>query len=255
LTNYVIFGLVRGYKGREKWKYAQLIRRNRALLEYKKQNSFSGDFLLFHEGNIGLVDALGIQILSGLRIKFVNVAKDFCLEPDQIWSGQSGFPLGYSLMCRFNYQRIWDYLGDYQVGCRVDEDVVVSTLPSFDSVGLFKTGALADETHPETNKHLGGWLHERGLGWAYDHKFPYTNLYVTDLAFWRRANVQAFLSQVASNPNSVEYRWGDLPVIGVALKVFGSWDAEQGVSNEIKYFHASHTSMVENGQITDLDPR
>ncbi len=244
-----IYGLVRGYPGLRKWRYWQLVRRNRALRAHARATGYQGDFLLFHEGNISAIDQEAVTRLSGISLQFIDVSEAFRPDPHHVWTGEARLGLGYSLMCKFNYSDIWKYLDGYDWGCRVDEDVVVKSLPEWENIGLFKTGALSHEAHEPTNETFRAWLEERGWGWAYDHEFPYTNLYMTDLRFWRRPDVRGFLDDVASHEHAIENRWGDLPVLGVALKIFGGWDGRDGVDPVITYYHASHGKLVRRGVI------
>jgi hypothetical protein len=210
------------------------------------------DFLLFHEGNISEFDQRFIQRFSSISLKFVNVSQVFRIGPSHQWTGRSSFNLGYSLMCKFNYFDLWPFVADYEVVCRVDEDCMIRSLPSFQDVSLLSTGGISDETHGDTLRTLKGFLASKGMEDHFDQKFPYTNVYLTKVSFWLRPDVQDFLSSVASHPLALEMRWGDLPVLGVALKAFGFWEAELAVSKDIEYFHLSHRSKVANGKIQPM---
>ena len=247
-----VFGLVRGYAFWSKWKYVQLIFRNWALSIWKARARFDGDFLLFHEGNIKPIDQFLIRVLSFLPVQFVNVAEAWKLSETDVWEGTSDFPQSYSLMCKFNYIDLWEYLHRYDVVCRVDEDCIVLNLPDFHDVKLFDTGALFQESHPRTNSTMPNFLETLGLESFYDHAFPYTNLYLTRVSFWRTKEVSQFLNSVREYPYSLEYRWGDIPVLGVALKAFGKWDASAAVNSEIEYFHLSHLTKVAQGKKADI---
>jgi hypothetical protein len=247
-----IFGLVRGYVGFEKWKYLQLIIRNWALGIWKVRSKFTGDFLIFHEGNITDFDQWAIRRLSPIKLRFIDVSEVWKPEGQSRWEGNSDFPLSYSLMCKFNYADLWNYLETYEVVCRVDEDCIVLNLPDFDGVKLFETGALFEESHPRTNATMPGFLKSLGLEKYYDHAFPYTNLYVTRMDFWMRESVREFVTTVANHPDALEYRWGDIPVLGVALKAFGNWDSLASVNDGIEYFHLSHLTKVTKGKKADI---
>lgn len=243
------FLLTRGYTGLSKLKYLRLIRRNRSIARIGHLQRNDVKHLIFHEGNISRTDMIWIRKFSIVPIEFISIEADFKLRSEDVWTGNSEFPLGYSLMCRFNYLQVWSYLADYRVVCRLDEDCTLRALPNFDDIETLIVGALSDETHTQTNKTLPQHLEQLGLAGFYDHLFPYTNCYVTRVDFWKRTDVQNFLSEVGNHPEALENRWGDLPILGVALKAFGSWDAEAAVDPQIMYRHGSHSSQVAGGVI------
>ena len=51
------------------------------------------------------------------------------------------------------------------------------------------------------------------------------------------------------HPDSLNSRWGDLPVIGVTLKKFANWDSKKAINKKIFYYHHSHRVYVENGRL------
>ena len=62
--------------------------------------------------------------------------------------------------------------------------------------------------------------------------------------------VQEFLRLLGQHEMAIENRWGDLPILGVALKHFGGWIANESICSEITYFHLSHQNKVESGVIS-----
>ncbi len=245
-----VFTLTRGYGGIRKYRYRFIIRRNLALRKAMKNIQDKYDYILFHEGNIKNLDQLLIKYLSlNIRIKFIDISKDFEIPNGHTWTGTNSYGKGYSLMCRFNYYGLWKYLKSYKIAVRVDEDCLIRNLPIFNEKVIFTTGALSKETHGPTNQSLKKYLDSKGLGAYYDQKFPYTNVYITSVQFWLRSDVQKFLTEVARQENSLEERWGDLPILGVALKIYGQWNIEEGVDRRISYKHLSHGSDVANGLV------
>jgi len=245
-----VFTLTRGYSHISKWKYITLIRRNRSIKRVLKSRDIHADLLIFHEGNIGKVDQILIQLISSSRITFTDVGSDFALGKNQVWLKETNKQLGYSLMCRFNYYDVWKYLSGYEVVCRVDEDCLLINLPDFSSQSIFLCGAIHAETHETTNLTLPPVLTEMGLVHHYDHKFPYTNVYITKPSFWMQPEVQEFLQLFGEHAMAIENRWGDLPILGVALKHFGDWIADENICDEITYSHLSHQTEVRNGVIS-----
>ena len=159
------------------------------------------------------------------------------------------FGVGYSLMCRFNYLHVWKYLKGYGTAIRIDEDCELLQFQNSDIKDILITGAISEEAYVPTNESLLPYLESIGLDAFYDHKFPYTNVYATRVEFWLRKDVQDFLKGVASQELSLEDRWGDLPVLGVALKAFGGWKSDQGIDPTISYRHLSHNALVRGGEI------
>lgn len=227
-----------------------LIRRNRSIKRVLKLRGINADLLIFHEGNVGRADQILIQLFSNSRITFTDVGSDFTLGENQVWLKESKKQLGYSLMCRFNYYSVWKYLSSYEVACRVDEDCLLINLPDFSSRSILLCGAIHAETHEITNSTLPIVLTEMGLVHHYDHKFPYTNVYITKPSFWMQPEVQEFLRLFGQHTMGIENRWGDLPILGIALKHFGDWIADENICIEIAYSHLSHRNEVKNGMIS-----
>jgi len=246
----VIFALTRGYCWKHKYRYRFLIRRNSALQKVLLNEVHKYDQILFHEGNISLFDQLLIKFFSNdFSIQFVNVSEDFRIPPGLIWSGMNPFGAGYSLMCRFNYFHVWKYLKGYKTAIRIDEDCELLQFQNSGLNDILITGAISEEAYVPTNRSLLPYLESIGLDSFYDHNFPYTNVYATKVEFWLREDVQDFLKKVAFQEVSLEDRWGDLPVLGVALKAFGGWKSDQGIDRSISYRHLSHNAIVRGGQI------
>jgi hypothetical protein len=241
-----VFGLTRGYKGFNKKKYKHVIQRNLALKRHMYTKN--SEFILFHEGNISFLDKILIRVTSLTKIKFVDISADFKPFEGNIWTGQSDFPLGYSLMCQFQYYHVWKYLKDFDYAIRVDEDCVIEKLDFDSKKSVFQTGSLSREEHLRTQETLFEFFEELGITVTSDSLFPYTNVYITKPSFWLQRDVQEFLYLFVSHRLSLEYRWGDLPIIGTTLKKFLSYD--NFVNSGIWYAHKSHNSKVYDGNIT-----
>jgi hypothetical protein len=246
-----VFALTRGYTGFKKWHYARLVLRNRALRRLVSPEKV--DYLIFHEGNISSFDQTVLARVSGIPILFIDVGDEFKLKSHDVWTGTSDFGLGYSLMCRFNYEHVWKFLNKYEVVYRVDEDVVVISLPFADLDSDMLVGCLSEECHEQTNATLPRKLESMGIANFYDHKFPYTNCYVTKMSFWRSPDVQQFVHRIGEDPMAIENRWGDLPILGVALQSFGSWDPQASVDPRIRYVHGSHRASILGGRLDRME--
>ena len=249
-----MFALVRGYQ--EKWKYGALILRNLSvrILLLRLRGSCRSDVILFHEGNITPFDRRILAILSLGPLKFVDVSGVFKRAPHHVWTRHDESE-GYSLMCKFNYHDVWKLLENYDVVIRVDEDCLVLSLPPLEDEEVFTTGMVTGENHKPTNRSLPRYLEQRGLRQFYDHLFPYTNVYQTRPSFWLQEEVGDYLRWIWENPQSVDKRWGDLPVLGVALKAFGAWDHRTSVIPRYRYVHLSHLVFVGGGKSRMLGSR
>lgn len=246
-----IYALTRGYSGLSKIRYSFVIRRNISLRKIVPTR-LRADYLLFHEGNISRFDQLLIQFFSLMRINFINVSHVFVPDPNQVTLNLSRRDLGYSLMCRFHYRDVWPLLADYDLAYRIDEDCVVTQFPLLKDDEIFMTGFVTDETHIKTNETLPVLLKELGLLEFYDHKFPYTNYFVTRVEPWLQPEVKSVLNRIGSHPNALIWRWGDLPIIGVVIKAFYSWDAKTSINGAIQYSHLSHNAQIGGGRMTKM---
>ena len=125
----VCFGLTRGYpKLASKWRYLFIVTTNLSIKAQEARLGQRWSKLIFHEGNISRLDQSLIQFLSLMRIEFVDVSETFA-KPQHMSHSGSVAPLGYSLMCRFQYFGLWKYLEGYKIGIRVDEDCILTSVP------------------------------------------------------------------------------------------------------------------------------
>lgn len=247
----MIFCLTRGYSGFNKIRYLKLILRNLLIRRAINRSSEKYDSVIFHEGNIRLLDQVILRIFSlNLRLRFVEVDNYFEGLSSNTAPKLGGASLGYVMMCRFQYGKVWTYLANYEILIRIDDDCFLSKIPSLLIDQLFTCSGISEETHVETNQTMPIYLKDQNLGVFYDQKFPYTNLYATRGSFWKRTEVQSFLQGVLNEKNSIDNRWGDLPVIGVALKAFGGWDYKFNILKDFHYDHFSHRATVETGTIS-----
>jgi hypothetical protein len=244
----VVYVLTRGYVGIRKFRYFQLIKRN--FFIWKVFGNIDAEFYFFHEGNITKFEQWTLRCLTFFKMRFIDIASDFAPHPNNIWTRDSDFPISYSLMCQFQYMHVWKYLCDFENAIRVDEDCKMLSLPKEPTGEILECGALCGESHANTNTSLPLVLDDLGYLQYYDHSFPYTNVFVTKVDFWLQKPVQEFLYRLYSHPLSLEHRWGDLPIIGVTLKIFGEWKSDRAINDQIKYFHSSHDALVEHGRVS-----
>ena len=246
----VVYCLARGYTGLGKYHYLKLIVRNNFIRKALKKEPDLYDFVIFHEGNVSPFDQFGIKWLSGMKdIKFKEVT-DYFEIPEAVSLGKDNpQDLGYELMCQFQYLKVWNYLAQYNEAVRIDDDCLISKIPKLEGEQIFACASLSAETHEPTNLTLLNHLKQKGFEKYYDHFFPYTNLFVTKIDFWRTPEVVEFLEYISKSPYSLLNRWGDLPIIGVSLKAFANWDASISIVKDYEYDHLSHNSRIINGEV------
>jgi hypothetical protein len=252
-ARYAVFGLVRGYqKLSSKWRYSMQILRNVSIRVSSLRAHEKWDIIVLHEGNISRSDQIFLKIASLGPIEFIDIGMDF-VKPDHLkHSGVNG-PLGYALMCRFHYLHVWKYIKDYDVAMRLDEDCfLIKAVPLGDKFG-FSSAGFCPETHESTNRTLLPFLESINLGASYDHNFPYTNFYITRPKPWLSQEVSQFLELVGNQDGSLDERWGDIPVLGVALNVFPAALGPVHQLKQVSYIHLSHIAWVRKGEFKSVD--
>jgi len=251
--------LTRGYPDLR--GYDPLIKRNRSIYEtINRRRRIQYPLIIWHEGNIPPEHQLYIRARERNRdIRFVDVSMTFELPGDaEEWDLAESWSLGYRLMCRFHSYYIWRYVAQFDYILRLDEDCTLTSVV-FDPIegladagGDFATVLYVPEMHKLTNRTLAPFVRKfaaalhPGIARSalYNQSFPYTNFYVTRTAFWNQPAVQRFLYAAIYNRNFVRYRWGDLPVLGVALNMFASPQKVYRIS-KVGYRHASHGFQAE----------
>jgi hypothetical protein len=244
-SKFAVYCLTRGYGPSKKYLYSMLVVRNFALAIFLITRGLQKrtDVVIFHEGNVSSSDQKALWFLCPVKLIFIDIGASFKPAAGQI-PPSNGDRLGYTLMCKFQYSTVWDYLTGYEVVMRVDEDVVMINAPQFESVVVFAAGLSTEESHGPTNATLPMTLEELGVINCYDHVFPYTNVLATRPSFWLQPEVQRIINAIGSHPNALLYRWGDLPIIGALVKHMGAWNSSVSISPEFTYLHLSHFNLV-----------
>lgn len=222
-----IIALTRGYRDRK--RYSQIINRT---ISIKQHIRGEYDLILFHEGNISEEDQTVIITKSGTQIKFVDIS--------QSWKG------GYEGMCRFMIYDIWQYCSEYEYVMRIDEDCIIKSC-DFDPFEVCKgkdylTSVWWGESHSETNATLPAFIQEltgAEPSTFYNNRFPYTNVSLAKVSFMQGLKE---LKTISESPLQKANRWGDLPVIGALLNIYGT---EVSTLKGLSYHHASHNMNIE----------
>ena len=250
-----IVALVRGYNNFE--SYDQLIQRNKYLYEnVKLKANHDYSYILFHEGNISLEGQEYIQEKTKFEIEFIDVKT--CFEISQKLEDaalkESGREYandkGYRLMCRFNTFYIWSYVKKFDYILRVDEDCLIEKFDENQFDIMYKSkidfcvSQYSIETHSYTNSSLPSFLVKNlnaNDDSFYNHKFPYTNVYISRVNFWLEPEINKKLENIALSDEQYIYRWGDLPILGSYLNYFKS---KVVFFNFLQYKHLSHGNNV-----------
>ena len=95
-------------------------------------------------------------------------------------------------MCRFNTFYIWSYVKDFDYILRVDEDCLIEQFDENQFDIMYKdnidfcVSQYSIETHSYTNSSLPSFLVKNlnaNDDSFYNHKFPYTNVYISRVSF------------------------------------------------------------------------
>lgn len=243
-----VFCLTRGYQNPA--MYSRLIARNMSIHKFIGTSS---DIVLFHEGNISRGHQQFIETKTPeLQIKWIQIPfqfpRDVPLPQETIVTFYDGscYP-GYHVMCEFHTCDVWDYLKNYDVVLRVDEDCILESEKWSDVFTCvspevpYRTPMFDIETHELTNATLPKWLGEDAS--LYDRTMPYTNVFLTRMDVWKREDVRAWIEHVRESRGCIKYRWGDHVLHGVILKKFG---IGHGTMPGYDYYHGSHDLHVKN---------
>lgn len=234
--NNAIVCLTRGYQS--VGDYKSLIKRNKAIFK-TINSSLKYPLVIFHEGNISKEHQEYIrQNSDGQSLEFVDISP--------VWVG------GYESMCRFHAYWIWEYCAVYDNVLRIDEDCWIESIGSdpFEQMGdnVYLKSVYWDECHTETNATLPDKV-EQLTGVAkdvfYNKKYPYTNISLSNVAFWKEQNISPVLREISLCEDQIKNRWGDLPILGALLNIFAK--DKVGTIEGLVYYHHSHDMTIKSG--------
>jgi hypothetical protein len=232
--NLAITCLSQGYSTHD--EYVEIISRNKSILKYIGKDY---PILIFNEGNISINHQNYISSFTPeLKFEFINI--------EEIWNSQ--YP--YSSMCRFFSYYIWNYCKHYDYVMRIDTDCEIiqgeNVLSNLENKNVYyKTVSWPwGENHPMTNISLPQFIEsitniDRN---NFYHKFPYTNVYLSQVNFWLDSEVNRILKNICLSDLQLINRWGDLPILGSLLNIF----AKENIGTlQLKYKHKSHNCIVD----------
>lgn len=240
--NRAVVSLIRGYSDLS--GYDLVIGRNQKIQTFINQR-FDKNYplVIFHEGNIFKNHQDYIRDHSnGADIDFVDISS--------AWDLSIG---GYQAMCRFNSYDIWNFCKHYESILRIDDDCYITECQHdpFDQLGsqVFLRSIYWREDHGPTNQTLphymaqvtGSTPHE-----FYNHRFPYTNVFASNVKFWLQPMINNPLKIISTSPYQAQWRWGDLPILGGLLNIYAP--NQVGRLDGLIYDHISHKTLVNCSQ-------
>ena len=266
-----IVGLVRGY---DSWyRYKQLIERNDRIHRYFNYK-YNYPIIIFHEGNIKKKHQHKLKSLTP-NISFVEVTNfhDLPYVKHNIFKRIYRIALkkvckitfpdsmnGYKNMCAFYAFKIYDYLKDFDYYWRLDEDGMLMKEISDNPFEVLKnSNAYYGYIYSGVDQHIQtlntlmpyvkNYIKENNIKVKGNmdeiNMDNYgSNFMVTELSFWKQAEVQKFLEEVKRQNGVQQYRWGDANIQALALKMFCVQEKRIKLTG-FHYYHASHHQMIE----------
>jgi len=249
--------LTRGYANIA--QYNTLIRRNMSIVKNLGPLKDT-DILIFHEGNILPQHQEYIaKFTPSLNLIFTCIKEHAFKEEKKtvhVFEPTRAFGLNYRHMCSFWFVDFWNYVTEYDMILRIDEDCTIDfSIPElfytlqnksavygmwqkdqdFVTVGMNQfTHLFLKENIPELNKPA---MRRSPSG-------PYTNVIGLNLKELREnVLVQKYIKKVELLDCIYTFRWGDLPLWGEALCYLCNPNSYIK-SDKIKYFHGSHNTYV-----------
>ena len=267
-----LVALVRGAATLE--GYTELRTRNAAL--HRRFNArFGYPSLVFHEGDVAAEHMRAMEAETP-HLRFVDARRwgAFALPPF-VRAGWPRYPdakpMGYSHMCRFFSLQLWEALAElgFDYAMRFDDDVVLETDFTEDPFERMRSRQLVyaysaevEEWHIPTKETFFEWMagYARGIGRAFPEDAPltptmfFTHFFISEVAFWRRPEVQAMLQAADYTGMIYTRRWGDAPIQTAALKLFAGAEALWHVEG-LRYCHQSTGHCLQNGAMYEPDKK
>jgi hypothetical protein len=261
-----IYGLVRGHNKR--YQYIKVIRRNRLL----NQNlSGSYDMIIFHEGDLD-EDHLDLIRGESQNVRFINVGDSSFRVPDHISKKNipnDRFGIGYRHMCQFSAIDVWKYLRQYDYVMGLDDDGWIESSVKYNIFEYCRQNNYkfcyidrSGDGHQPTVATLPEFTREYvikndinincSLEDIHLDDAIITHIFITDVSFWQRDDVQKYLEAVSKSGGIYKYRWGDASIMSLAVKMFME---EKYVSklDFFQYTHGNHNfSNYNKQQLTNI---
>ena len=248
--------LTRGYTNLQ--QYNTLIQRNSSIAKYSNDKNRSIDNLIFHEGNILEEHQKYISSFTPhLNLKFICISeKAFNNDKKhiKIYNPTSSFGINYRHMCSFWFVDFWNYVEEYDMILRIDEDCVIDFHIAelfnnlHNNLTIYGMWTMDQEyvTH-NLNKFTLKFLKDNNIKTStifQQPSGPYTNVIGLNVELLRKNEMlKKYIERVKESNYIYTYRWGDLPLWGEAFLYL--CDRRLCLkSDKIKYFHGSHNFYV-----------
>jgi FkbM family methyltransferase len=261
--------LTRGYS--DVAQYSDLIKRNEAIFAHiNSRMEVQYPLVIWHEGNISR--AHQEYILSSERnadVRFLDISDVFQLPAGidpALYEDQ--FSTSYRLMCKFNAFDIWQASREFKYILRIDEDCIIQSIADDPFTWAeqnhldYGFSIYTAEMHKATLATLPfftrAYLDHRheasGAGYLYPNWFPYTNFGIARTRFFLSGRVHDFLRCAVDQPDFFYRRWGDLPLLGLAVDLFSEPDRISPIP-ELIYWHGSHNCLINAGSAVQQQPK
>lgn len=246
--------LTRGYSNIR--EYNTLIQRNVSIAQNLIDKSI--DVVIFHEGNITDIHQGYIKKATPrLNLIFICISdKAFKDEKKQVVFHEStkGFSLNYRHMCSFWFVDYWEYVNEYDLLIRIDEDCKID----FSIDNIFKLleikSVVFGKWETDEDKVTFG-LNEFTMRFLREEKMynkikmrkpsgPYTNVFGLNLSELRKNSLlQKYIDRIKESNFIYTHRWGDLPLWGEVLTYMCDPNNYIYLRN-LNYYHGSHNRNV-----------
>jgi hypothetical protein len=245
--------LTRGYH--DFASYDKLIKRNQCISNCLLDKTT--DILIFHEGNITNEQQEYIKEKTPeLLISFINVNNGMAFRPEKEniqpqYYDIHTMRIGYRHMCHFWFVDFWDFVSDYELLIRIDEDCFIDDDIDF-MFELLERYSFLCGRYANDCTHVTVGLNEFTLEFLKRHRNidakerypcgPYTNVFAINLNIKHNDIFQRYITEIDLSQEIYIHRWGDLPLWGEVIEyIFGP---ESAYISYIKYYHESHDMEI-----------
>ena len=238
----------------------QQLRKSVGLLYENYNAKQRDDVVFLHTGDVTAPMQASVLSLCGPEARFVQLAKHhFELPPgvdphSKEWLFPNKFSIGYRHMVRFFTVGIWDVVSElgYKYVMRLDDDAYVLSPITYNIFAHMAERRLDygfrltswEHGEPakrgEFHKFVRDYALQRGIKpyWGLADSCPddrlenftpercgqlytiYNNFFVSNVSFWRRPDVQAFVKHIDASKTIYYNRWGDALWHSVAVQLF-----------------------------------
>ncbi|KAL1500507.1 hypothetical protein AB1Y20_013164 [Prymnesium parvum] len=258
----VVFTLVKG--GYTHQDFDTFEERNRCLRRSLAPHT-TFDSVAFHDGSIE-PSLLRAQQRRFPEVRFVSAVDHAGFGG--VGAAHADSRKNYRFMCEF-MSLLWHRaLRRYEYAMRIDEDVCMQDLGSWEGEPqaykprdpfemmrergrVYAFGVETEERHEETLSTFNPWLrthaplHAKSDVEVDVNTIFFTNVFISNISWWARPEVQSFLEDVQKSNGIFEHRWGDAPIQTAALKLLAEKDTVAKLQSS--YLHLSLANAFRDG--------